>query len=391
MVSNMAKNKYRCEECSNEWEATKPPGEMEDGPRCSECGSYSVEQVPEPPQGGDPRRERLKSALEATPDVGEKWTNYVLDRWDRFDAVKRDESRLMELLQQVKPLSQTDAKWLVKDVFESVDPPTIERQEPSDDGGSDGGSDLVETVRAMREMREMAAPEQDAANGQEIAEAVAEAVRPVMQQQSEMQQMLADAVADDGGKSERVERLENQIESLKEELAEKRRSEEVERLEKKIKDLEQKKVNDEEVLRMRETRELLNDAPRTSAEVANELETPMMALIDRLEGIAARAEGETHTSPTFNPNAAPHNQQQGRQRQRRNGRQDGRRRQRQTQQQRAQQAQQQQAQSGAGADDAGQETAGEHDGPGEVTQEDADAALEQLGIETDGAANGGEA
>jgi hypothetical protein len=275
-----------CGECGHDWILDKEPSEYSDGPRCSQCGErqkIAVEDVGpgfDPAaavgaDGGDGRVDDLSEALRATPGVGDAGISYAT-YW--FSNGEDDAESLHDVLLEVDGVGTQAARRIVESVLGESETP--DGAAPFTlDGGGDGGDDedfidkLAKAQRAglIGEGRDNSGMEAEA-----VAQAVSEAMAPVVKQMAQNQQMLTESRQD--GDSE-LEELREEIEELRNE----REREELRQLEEKIERLERDGGPDEDIARLRETREMLENAPEISAEAADSWGSLAHGLIDRLK------------------------------------------------------------------------------------------------------------
>ena len=282
----MAQTEYICGDCDHRWQG-KPPEAREDDPRCSECGGRAVEEVEAAPGPGfDPNRavggrsdggrtEQLAEALRATPGVGDAGTEYAC-YWHAHGA--DDAESLHEVLLEVDGVSQPAARRIVESVLG-------EQGEPDDaapfaldgpDGGDSDGETFIDQLAKAKRAGLLGNEGGGGTDAEAVATAVTEAISPVLQQMSQTQKMLAESRQD--GDSE-LDDLRQQVE----ELAEEREREELRELESEIQDLKRGSDPDEDIARLRETREMMKEMPTVSAEAASEWSGVLHSLIDRAE------------------------------------------------------------------------------------------------------------
>ncbi|MFB6107672.1 MAG: hypothetical protein ABEJ82_02380 [Haloplanus sp.] len=295
-----------CRECGHEWEC-KPPEELEDGPRCSDCGSREVEVEDDFSDIIGPatsRRDRLEEALEALPGVGERKKSYALKMWDGFEAV-RTPSELRGLVADLDGVDDRAASMVVGEVFEDA-------EEPADGDGSPapqppaqpppqqgGGTDALEAIVALSEAGLIGggADGDSGTDPEEVAAAVGETVNEAMTQIARTQQQLAQAIQQDGGESEQVAELKEEVEKLREENREK----ELEHLREKVEELESGSDPDPEVAKLRHTAEVQRDAMDKLNQTANRLidagDENLLMWLDRRFGVGEELAEQAFTPP----------------------------------------------------------------------------------------------
>lgn len=319
---------FECLDCGHTFEG-KPPEEREESARCGSCNSRDVE-IRHPGPGFDPdvatgagdddTAEALREALLATPGVGEQGAEYAV-YW--FDHSVESAEDLHDVLLDVDGVDQTVARRIVDTVYVGDGAGGDAPAYYGDDGGGDadgaGESDGGALDAIIKAKQAGLIGNDGGDDASEVARAVSEAMSPALRQMSETQQMLAEAMRDDGADGGgRVEELKGEVESLRETLREEQRESEIERLEQKIEKVEGGPVSDEDLLRLRETRSMLEDLPKTSAEAAGAWEDILLGLTDRLqhaqqnrplwspEEADARGAGrEGRSSPTYRPDPGP--------------------------------------------------------------------------------------
>jgi hypothetical protein len=284
-----------CSECGHEWQLGKPLGEYEDGPRCGECGSRDPEII-ESPLGFDPdeavgggtddsQTEQLREALRATPGIGDSAVDYCT-YW--FKQSVDGPEDLHDLLLELGSVDQQVSRRIVTSIYgegDGDDAPAPFAVGAPDDGDTDADTgDDTDTLDAIIKAKQAGLIDADDGGGvdsAEVAEAVTSAMEPALQQ-------IASAVAatQDGDGRDEIQALREEVEQLREE----REKSEYKRLEQKIEEIEAGTDPGSEIMRLRETRDMLENAPSVSAEAADEWGDVAHSLLDRLTAMQRQRE-----------------------------------------------------------------------------------------------------
>jgi len=283
----------KCQDCGHEWRG-KPLDERDENPRCGDCGSREVKEAeagpgfdPNAAVGGgehDERATELKEALRATPGVGEAGAEYAA-YW--FSNGVDGPEDLHDLLLELGSVDQQVSRRIVTSIYGDGggDP---DAPAPFAVGGSDGAesadsgeADTLDAIIKAKQAGLLGGDDDGGVDSAEVAEAVAEAINPAIQQMAQAQAALAEG----DGEGE-VEALRREVEQLREE----REKSELQRLEEKIEQLEGQADPDSEIQRLRETRDMLESAPSVSAEAADEWGDVAHSLLDRLTAMQRQRE-----------------------------------------------------------------------------------------------------
>jgi TolA-binding protein len=241
----------------------------------------------------DDRASTLKEHLNATPGVGEAGAEYAAYWFDRSVEGPDD---LNDLLLEVSGVDAPVARRIVTSIYGDggggPDAPA-----PFTVGGSDGteGADAGETDTLDAIIRAKQAGLIDSGDSgvdsADVASAVAEAIRPALKQIAQVAE---------GEDSSQIQALQEEIE----ELREARRQSEMEKLREKVERLEGGADTDTEVRRLKETRELLSDAPEVSASAVSEWGDLAHSIMDRMQSHARQREimaTEGDNRPEYTP------------------------------------------------------------------------------------------
>lgn len=299
----------QCNDCGNTWSTRKHPEDMAD-PKCPECNSRSPDFNFDSPgfdpdravgaEEGDTRVEELEEALRATPGVGEAGVSYASYWFSNGGA--DDPEALHDCLLELDGVGTSAARRIVESVF---------GEEKADDGTppfsfGDGGGEpsFIDQLVKARRAGLVGGSESGATDAEAVAQAVSEAMRPALQQMSQTQQMLAESRQDENSE------LDDLREDLQE-LREEREKEELAALEEKIERMAGDGGPDEELAKLRETREMVENAPQISAKAAKDWESVAHSLLDRLTSLERQRAmlgepGADARQPAYTP---PHRQE----------------------------------------------------------------------------------
>lgn len=282
-----------CQDCGHEWRG-KPPEERDEDPRCGDCGSRDVEEAETGP-GFDPdaavggsgggQTEQLAEALRHTPGIGDAAVSYCTYWFNESVAGPED---LNDLLLEVSGVDQQVARRIVTSIYGEGD--ADDAPAPFAVGGGAGGdtddstggdTDTLDAIIKAKQAGLIGADDGGGVDSADVADAVASAIEPSLERVAS-----AVAAAQDGDGRDEIQALREEVEQLREE----REKSEMQRLEEKIESLEQNGDPDNEIMRLRETREALERAPSISAEAADEWGSVAHGLIDRLAAMQRQRE-----------------------------------------------------------------------------------------------------
>jgi hypothetical protein len=288
----------------------KPPEERDEGPRCGECQSRDVEETEAGP-GFDPdaavggsgggQTDQLREALQATPGVGASSVDYCV-YW--FENGVDGPSELHDLLCELGSVDQNISRRIVQSIYgegDTDDAPAPFAVGGGADGDADGGTgDDIDTLDAIIKAKQAGLIDADDDGGvdsAEVADAVASAIEPSLNK-------VASAVAasQDGDNRDEIQALREEVEQLRKE----KEKSKLNRLEEKIESLEQSGDPDNEILRLKQTREMLENAPSVSADAADSWGELAHSILDRMKSMERQramlgAPGADDRQPQYDP------------------------------------------------------------------------------------------